>query len=196
MHCDEARDRLLDRLDEPSRDSPELSTHLETCNDCQELAGDILAIESQSRVWHDIAPPPWHARAQPWPDRGGTRPAMAPWAGLVQQWFPLAASTAALLLALGLYLPDRATSQAPLPLPGTVQAGAAPAADALLAASRRERRQEMEALTALLKAEMDRRSLETEESLRYIIAHQIQSQRELESMRGRLVATERPGEQL
>ena len=38
-------------------------------------------------------------------------------------------------------------------------------------------------LSQLLKAEMDRRSLETEESLRYVIAHQVQEQAELDELR-------------
>lgn len=55
----------------------------------------------------------------------------------------------------------------------------------------------MKALTTLLKAEMDRRSLETEQSLKYIVSHQIQSQRQLDALRGRLQATQAvPPEQL
>ncbi len=48
--------------------------------------------------------------------------------------------------------------------------------------NRTQRQQELEVLVRLLKGEMDRRSLETEESLRYVIAHQIQGQRELDDL--------------
>ena len=201
MHCDEARDNLLDRLDIPAAERPELTAHLEGCEECRALSEDIRAMQSQARVWHDVNPPPWNADSRAWREPGGSRAASPSWLGLIQQWFPVLASTAALLLALGIYLDEPAANDAPspevaiAPRAGDPAAGEA-AAEALLAAGRRERRQEIEALTALLKAEMDRRSLETEESLKYIISHQIQSQRELEAMRGRLMPAERTTEQL
>jgi len=197
MHCDEARDDLLERLDTPAVESPELAAHLEGCEECRALCDDIRAMQSQARVWHDVNPPPWTADVRSWHEAGRPRSAGSPWLGLLQQWFPVVASTAALLLALGIYLDEPAPRDTPVGEVATVPQVRNPAAtEALLAASRRERRQEMEALTALLKAEMDRRSLETEESLKYIISHQIQSQRELEAMRGRLVATDQTTEQL
>ena len=52
----------------------------------------------------------------------------------------------------------------------------------VLDSNRTQRQQDLEALARLLKGEMDRRSLETEESLRYVIAHQIQSQQELDDL--------------
>ena len=44
----------------------------------------------------------------------------------------------------------------------------------------------------LLKAEMDRRSLETAESLRYVITHQIQEQRELDDLSLRIRQISQP----
>jgi hypothetical protein len=191
MHCEEARGRLIDRLDGPAIDAAELAAHLESCQECRELENDILAMESQARVWHDINPPRWNPDPGPWqapPDRiGGWAPH---WLRLIRQWFPVLASSAALLLAAGIYLQGDRPGAPQAPTAAAAPQTAAPATEALLATSRRERQQEMEALTALLKAEMDRRSLETEQSLKYIISHQIQSQRELESMRGRLMQTE------
>ncbi|MDP6374981.1 MAG: hypothetical protein QF921_04890 [Pseudomonadales bacterium] len=52
--------------------------------------------------------------------------------------------------------------------------------ETLVKASRDQREQELSSLVKLLKMEMDRRSIETEESLRYIIAHQIQGQQHVD----------------
>jgi len=219
MHCDDARACLLGRLDHPATEAgAALVGHLEDCADCRALEDDILAMQSQARVWHELNPPPWNPAPLGAPGTGGDRSASTRWLYLIQQWFPVLASTAALLLAAGIYLQvgeprtrdtpggvaDGAFLQGDVaqtdPQPREQVSGASaspelptPTAEALLVASRRERQQEMEALSALLKAEMDRRSLETEQSLKYIISHQIQSQRELEAMRGQLMRTESNG---
>jgi hypothetical protein len=209
MHCDGVRARLLDQLDDPAAGTTpgaDLDAHLESCDECRSLRDDILTMQSRARVWHELEPPPWNA--DPWPRgsarAGTTRPHwLAPgWLGLVQQWFPVVASSAALLLAVSIYWGNEPRgneprARDPAPVTSAANPAGAPPVEQLLAASRQERQQEMEALTALLKAEMDRRSLETEQSLKYIISHQIQSQRELESMRGRLRQAEMtPSEQL
>jgi hypothetical protein len=53
---------------------------------------------------------------------------------------------------------------------------------ALQQANRDQRERELQSLATLLKAEMDRRTLETEQSLRYVIAHQIQGQQDLDEL--------------
>lgn len=200
MHCDEATARLLDLLDQPTdRASPSttLEAHLSGCDECRALQEDIAARRAEARVWHDLEPPPWN----PEPPRGHSDGygLAAGWQRLVQLWLPLAASTAALLLAVSVYRQDAAAPlTTPLPdEPQLAELAGSPAAQALLAASRRERQQEMAALTALLKAELDRQEAQTEESLKYLISHQIQSQRELDAVRGRLLQTDaRSTEQL
>lgn len=188
MHCEQAQAALLDDPDRPaSEHAVALAEHLESCAECRALQNDVLTMQSRARVWHELGAPPWNPDPRPW--QAGAGPRLPWWQNVVQQWLPLAASTAALLLAVSVY-----RQQAPVPekAPEALIASgpaAAPAGAAAIAASRRERQQEMEALTTLIKAELDRQELETEQSLKYIIAHQIQSQRDLEDMRGRLLKT-------
>jgi hypothetical protein len=52
--------------------------------------------------------------------------------------------------------------------------------------NRMQRQEELQALVRLLRSEMDRCTEETEESLRYVIAHQIQEQREINDLYDRL----------
>jgi hypothetical protein len=196
MHCERARATLLEHLDRPPpATEPELDAHLDGCADCTALAHDLKGLEAQARVWHELSPPPWNPTPGAWHRDPRTATGTADgWAQWLQQWLPLTASLAALLLAAGLYWrggPVPAESAAP-----DVVVASEPPVQALLANSRQEREQELEALTVLLKAEMDRRSLETEESLKYIISHQIQSQRQLDAIRGRLAESEPAADQL
>lgn len=186
MHCESARDALLERLDRPL-DGPgtrALEAHLEGCGDCRALAADLADLGAQARVWHELSPPPWNPAAG-LPVEG---PAAAgdDWRAAVATWFPTLASAAALLLALTVFLRSAAGPTAELPEHTGSAETAGQVVEQLLAATRAERQQELEALTTLIKAEMDRRSLETEQSLKYVISHQIQSQRQLESIRSRL----------
>ena len=48
--------------------------------------------------------------------------------------------------------------------------------------SRKQRQEELQALLKMLKAEMDRRSIETEESLRFVITNQLHGQEELDEL--------------
>lgn len=198
MHCEQARQRLFDRLDlaQPPPDD-ELAGHLESCPECLAMHRDVTDMQARARVWHEVAPPPWHAGPGAQPGAAAAQP--AGWLPVFQQWFPVLASTAALVLAVSIHWQQAPAGAQPAPLEVTSDGTLASevTADQLLALSRRERQQELEALTALLKAEMDRRSLETEESLKYVISHQIQSQRELDAVRGRLAqAAALPPEQL
>jgi len=181
MHCDRARDALLERLDRPldTAAATALEAHLDGCADCRELATGIADLETQARVWHELPPPPWNpaaglvADASASPGRG--------WHAVITTWFPTLASAAALLLALTVFLRSGADPGAELPAQTAAAEPAGAAVEQLLAATRAEREQELEALTTLIKAEMDRRSLETEQSLKYVISHQIQRQRPLDS---------------
>ncbi len=204
MHCEDARDALLDSLDGPPNEAraAALDAHLTGCADCRALQQDLNHMATRAAVWHELTPPAWNPLAAPRREA----PA-AGWLAVLQTWFAPTASALALLLALGVYW------QAPASGTGGVQPAAFPpdrapaaglravsadggAGDDLLTTARAERQEALEALTALLKAEMDRRSLETEQSLKYIISHQIQSQRQLEAIRSRLSDPPAAGEQL
>ncbi|HEX7035162.1 MAG TPA: hypothetical protein VF210_05280 [Pseudomonadales bacterium] len=195
MHCEEARTALLDGLDQPaSAADAELERHLDGCADCRALREDIQAMRARARVWHDLEPPPRPA-APPDPARLVPPPGLG-WRNLLQQWLPLAASSLALLLAVGAYrqndaaAPNEAAPAVPAagdPLLANPELLDSPAARAVLAASRRERQREMEALATLLKAELDRQKAQTEESLEYLLSYQIRSARELDALRGRLL---------
>ena len=203
MHCEDARDALLDSLDGRREDGhATLHDHLAVCADCRALQRDLTDMAARARVWHELAPPAWNPLGTP----GHDAPA-AGWLAALRIWFAPTASALALLLALGAYWQAPAgRTEAPLPAAHpadrapvsglrTVSADASGAGD-LLAEARAERQEALEALTALLKAEMDRRSLETEQSLKYIISHQIQSQRQLEAIRSRLNDAQPTGERL
>ena len=201
MHCEEAHTALLDGLDQPASPADaDLERHLDGCADCRALREGIQAMRARARVWHDLEPP---RRPSAPPDPAGlTSPAIGlGWRTLLQQWLPLAASSLALLLALGAYRlaepapPDGAVPAAPAagePLLANPDLLDSPAARAVLAASRRERQREMEALATLLKAELDRQKAQTEDSLEYLLSHQIRSARELDALRGRLQQADLP----
>ena len=180
MHCEHAKDLMFeyieDNLSEEQRRS--IGEHLEGCADCREAYAGALMVNQFRDVWHDEAPPAWQ------PPRIAREPRAWP---AFQQWFPTLASAAALALVVLMYV-DRPSN----PLPNITPLAAAPVpteaqesmmVQNVLESSRTQRQRELEALVKLLKAEMDRRSIETEESLRYVIAHQIQEQQELEDLR-------------
>ncbi len=190
MRCDEARDVLLRQLDEAA--APEirrdLDSHLDACRECRTTADDIAVMRARARVWHEVVPPPWNpAPGLAETPRHAGRPSAAGWRAALLRWLPPLASGAALLLALAAWLNPAAAPEAGAgPLPGADAAAGNASVAELLQAAREERRQELEALSTLLKAEMDRRDLATQQSLKYVIVHQIESQRELDRLRGRL----------
>ena len=182
MRCEDARLLLFDYVDRnlSNESSEQLNEHLEHCPHCRSDLESLTGLSLQAQVWHDLPAPPW----QP-PTVGGR----VGWSS-IQQWFPSLASALALILVAGLYLQQAATPQASGPITTTQSVPAADtmaipvssSVDALMTSNRLERQQELQALVALLTAEMDRRNEETEESLRYVIAHQIQGQREIDDL--------------
>jgi len=183
MRCEDARIRLFDYVDHTLADNEraDLTEHLDTCVSCSSDLETLSDLALQAQVWHDLPAPRW----QP-PRVGSSFDSSA-----LQQWFPSLASALALILVAGLYL-----QPAPTALPvagnssqtvaGTQRTGntipVSTSADALVISNRLERQQELQALVQLLRAEMDRRNEETEESLRYVIAHQLQGQQEIDDL--------------
>ncbi|MEZ5557353.1 MAG: zf-HC2 domain-containing protein [Pseudomonadales bacterium] len=220
MHCDEVGQLLIEALDRPleAADERAVAAHLEACTECQQLRESIRSMQSRTRVWHEVPAPRWNATPS-WQAAGNARGGPAPvsaglpgWGAWLQQWLPSLTSAAALVVVAALYLNGPAGTAPTAPAgdagpshpvaargtpPGQLQAAATPVSltddqvGALLAASRSERQQELEALVKLLTAEMDRRSMETEQSLKYVIAHQIQGQRELSDIQQRIETLKR-----
>jgi len=184
MRCEEARSSLFDfadgMLSAAQRD--QLTEHLDSCPDCARDYEAISDLALQASVWHELPAPRWQ------PPRVGSPLNLAAF----QQWFPSLASAAALILVIGMYLqmpefqvrstatvaPQSVSDVTAAPAPGMMNTSL----DTALNNNRQERQQELQALVALMRAEMDRRSEETEESLRYVIAHQIQGQREIDDL--------------
>lgn len=194
MRCDQTQTLLFDYVDDRLADQVrmEVGDHLETCSNCQSDYQGILDLQAQANVWHDLPVPKWQPPAIPGRSLFDN----------FQQWFPSLASAAALLGVLAIYVGQPASAPVPAldPVAATDYAGrgvpvaygsggdysANPELESLMLDNRSQRQAELRALVRLLRLEMDRRSEETEESLRYVIAHQLQGQREIDDLYDRL----------
>ena len=183
MRCEDARHRLFDYVDQAlaDREHTELVEHLDSCSGCRSDLEAMNDLTLQAEVWHDLPAPRWQ------PPRVAARYDL----GGFQQWFPSLASAMALILVVGMYLQPPPST--PPITSGAGQSVAAPrptgtplpvstGGETLQVSNRLERQQELQALVQLLRAEMDRRNEETEESLRYVIAHQLQGQQEIDDL--------------
>ncbi|MCZ6890881.1 MAG: hypothetical protein O7H39_20500 [Gammaproteobacteria bacterium] len=200
MNCDDVQPRLFDLVDQRLDRAVETSIfeHLADCETCSTELASIRHWQLQATVWHDVQPPRWTPpRLQHNWSRGITSSFV--------RWFPVAASASALALAIvALTMFWRMPSQNLTDLAtriGRIEAGQSEIANAgfdafsrdwaareglvvesILRASETKHDRELATLVKLLKAKMDRQALETEESLRYVIAHQIQGQERLEQL--------------
>ena len=193
MRCEEANALLVEyACDELN---PQLRLEVEAaiagCDKCQ---ADLEAITSMQRMatsWHEETPPAWTPEPVV-----GSKPALGDLLDNFRLWFPTFASATALVLVAVLFVQQGSlTESGTLPanstattdyqnLPQLPQGEAQQAAlvQSVLESSQEQRAQEIQALLKVLKAEMDKRSIATEESLRYIISHQIQGQQELDEL--------------
>lgn len=199
MRCEEVQLYLFDYADGGLTEGlrAQVENALVDCPECQAVLEQIRAFQGRAQRWYDVQPPPW------------LPPATRPSRSAIWQWFPPVASAAALAMATIVWLgqPNAAVQSN-----GPVIAATAPPtqrpspqldtqrtnwqnqqavdqsllAESLLEVSRQQREQELAALVRLLKAEMDRRELETQDSLRYVIAHQVQGQQELDALNARI----------
>ena len=197
MHSDEQiRDLLFDYVDDvlDLETRRAVSERLEASAELQADYALILDAQNRAQVWHEIPAPYWN------PPRIVSQTRWV-WENLnLLQWFPTAASATALLLVVAIYFrgPDVAS-------PGTVAPAAAipvtpqylqqdlreasfedPAqtafAQVLLETGRQQRQEELTSMMKILTAEMNIRSIETQESLGYIIRHQIEEQKDLDEL--------------
>lgn len=193
MHSDEQiRDLLFDYVDDVL-DFETRRTVSERLEASAELHADyelILDMRTRAKVWHDVPAPSWN------PPRIVSRLAWH-WESLnFQQWFPTAASATALLLVVALYFrgPDvvlspTVTPTAAIPVtqqflqPASYEDPAQVAfVQSVLETSRQQRQKELTVMVKILMEEMNKRTRDTEESLSYIITHQIQEQQDLDEL--------------
>lgn len=201
MNCDDARSNLFELVEDAGGLAPAereaLQAHVAGCPSCSADVEAIRTWRQHAQAWRDEPAPRWNRpRVE--------RPAWRDWRG----WFPVAASTAALALAVIAVVGPRAATEdeAPPPTVATydpelqrqlVDAALAQFREeldsrrdvdrsfvlqAVMEAARDQREEELTALAVFLKAEMDRRSLETEENLRYLITDQVRDRRRLEDL--------------
>ena len=187
MLCEQANPQLMEYAagELPSHTANEVAAHINVCVNCQTDLQVINEMQQMANNWQDEKVPHW--RPLPLPKRDVIEN--------MRLWFPTAASTAALVIATLLYiqtpadngtLPTQSNSNIAYetlpPLPQATQAAQAAIVESVMQRSRAQRQEELQTLLSILKAEMDRRSIETEESLRFVIASQLQGQRELDAL--------------
>ena len=194
MHCDQANAQLVEYASDELAPSLnlEIEQHVAGCDTCQADLSAITAMQRMANNWHDEAPPAWTPQAIP-----NQRPGLGDLLDNFRLWFPTFASATALVLVAVLFVqqggvPDNgtlpsnstaSTNYQDLPqLPQGAEATQAALVQSVLKSSEEQRAEELQALLKVLKAEMDKRSIATEESLRYIISHQIQGQKELDEL--------------
>lgn len=186
MQCEQANPLLVEHAagELSSRLHQQMEEHLQDCKTCQADYAAIGEWSSLAKGWHDETQPAWKPPAMPGRD----------YFELFRQWFPSFASAAALAMVALVYI-QQPQSNGILPatgkfinatdyqnLPVLPQATQAAMVEQVMANSREQRQEELQALLKILKSEMDKRSIETEESLRFIISHQIQGQQELDDL--------------
>jgi len=184
MLCEHANSQLVEYA---TRELPpdvhhEVEQHLASCETCQADYDAIAVWRTMASNWHDEVVPSW--KPQPMPRRDIFEN--------LRLWFPTAISTAALAMAALIFV-QTPQSNGTLPagqpsaanyesLPHLPQATQAAMVQSVMDSSREQRQHELQALLKILKAEMDRRSIETEESLRFVISNQLQGQQELDEL--------------
>ncbi len=186
MRCEEVSELLIEYAEGtlPPDVAAQVEAALPGCDQCQEDLAAIMEFRTMASSWHDEVPPAWKI-----PEVSNQSAGIGDFLEGFRQWFPTFASATALVLVAVLYAQTPAqTGQLPsgqmtdyesLPqLPTATQA----AFDSALETNREQRKQELTTLLEMLTAEMNRRSLETEESMRFLISSQIEEQRELDQL--------------
>ena len=213
MLCEQAGPNLVDwtegTLD--AETAQHVRAHVDGCTVCRADLAAIHRWRGYAEQWHKVALPAGGSaalaarHASRWPASSwldATPWAAAPRSARLLQWLPMAASAAALAIAV-LLLFDQAT--APPSTSPDWNAADARLLDArldqwrqetwdrldidqsllvaaVLEASRSQRQAELQALVRVIKGEIDRQSLIAEEGLRYVIGHQIEEQERLDAL--------------
>jgi hypothetical protein len=194
MLCEQANPQLIEYLanELPPEAQRQVHTHVQDCATCQSDLESIKQFHMMAENWQDEVVPNWDPNLVRTRQKTSADPI-----DFLRMWFPTAASAAALAMVTLIFFQMPATNNGTLPQQSTVAAQyntlpqlpqATPAAQeaalvqSVMEGSREQRAEELQALLQILKAEMDRRSIETEESMRFIIANQLQGQQELDEL--------------
>jgi len=186
MRCEDANPLLIEYAENTlsAEQFEQVETHLPGCEACRADLEAITRWRAMAGNWHDEVVP-------------HREPARLPGHDLFESlrlWFPTAASAAALAMATLIFVQQPQQTNGVLPvqqpavaadyetLPPLPQATQAAMVQSVMEGSRQQRAEELQAILKILKAEMDRRSIETEESLRFIISKQLQGQQELDEL--------------
>lgn len=220
MRCDDAREHLFDyvddRLDAYLRRG--LEEHIDTCEECAAQLEELRGFSRLAATWRDEPLPPGTSPlARPDLPHSGLRSS-----GGFLQWLPLAAGFVLAILVLlraeldvndggwrlsfgsqaeiERHLDDRLAgfqSDQRLLLDELRTAQIVDQEimmQGLLASSREARLEELQAVSALFTVEMDRRSRETNDGLRYLIEYQLRDQQEIERLSRDLMQIRYEGE--
>ena len=188
MNSKEAQSLLVEYAEGtlPADKHRAVEEHLQLSGELQAEYEAITSLQSMAINWHDEQPPAWKI-----PEIDQTNP-ITDWLDSFRNWFPTFASATALVLVSVMYF-NESTETGQLPqnqmasgnydsLPELPQAQQAAFVDSVLETSREQRQEEFSALLEYITAEMNRRSIETEESMRFILSSQIEGQKELDQL--------------
>lgn len=199
MLCEQAGPRLVDlaegELDAETAQA--LRAHVDDCDACSRDIDGVRRWREHAALWHEVAVPVGrHAGAWRPPSAPRER---GPW---FLQWFPVAASAAALAVALLLFFdpmrggidPNIAVGENDVQLLNVrfeqwrqearerLEIEQPLLVRAVLEASEAQRQAELEALVRIIKGEIDHQALAMEESFRTVITHQLEEQQRVDDL--------------
>ena len=214
MNCEEARSSLFELIEDEGRSECRLAPqeraalleHVDGCPFCTADVETIRAWQTRADTWQDVPVPRWRppvSERPPWRD----------W----RLWFPIAASTAALALAVFAVvgspgkpgaapvvaqhdrearqlLVNEALERFRAEFESRQEVDRTLLLQAVVEATRTQREQELAALATVLTAEMDRRALAADESLRYLVTDQFHNSRRLDDLVRRVSTRGNPPE--
>ena len=209
MLCENANALLVEYAAEelPPNQRLDVDQHLASCDTCQSDLQAISQMQNMAAQWQEVATPPWTPPQIAFTKQSATQKIWAnnplqetsqPFWDNFRMWFPTLASSAALVLVAVIFIQqpasvngiDRQTNPSGLastPANFAEQSSIPASAQTMLVKqvmenSQAERAEEIQSILNILKAELDARERATEESLRYIITHQVRGQQELEAL--------------
>ena len=212
--CEQCKEQLFDFVNSvlPPLEQQLVDQHLQHCDECNADLADIWNLQSKATSWRDERVPRWNRREfffepSPWPMRMQWAASFASVLVLILVLMEARISTVGGLTVDFAASDSRYVSQPELmqqlasaqnlqrsELDSSVQKLTSQQITTnqlllrtLLDASRQERRKDLGNMLVLWEQAQDQRSMSTEESLRYLIASQIQDRREIEDLNDALI---------